>query len=97
MRSNIILGGGIALLFLVLGWLRGSRNSAGFGFRSMTIRLLVYGLGLVVGEAYLMVLFADLKWPRVLLFLAITSWGVLLGAGVWHRRLGTSESRVVQK
>jgi hypothetical protein len=57
------------------------------------IRLVVYGIIFVLGEAYLMVLFADLKWPRTLLFLAIASWGVLLSPGPWNRhyRKGTRE------
>jgi hypothetical protein len=42
----------------------------------------------VLGEAYLMVLFADLKWPRVLLVVAIASWAVLLEGELWHRSQG---------
>jgi hypothetical protein len=67
---------GVALLFLYLSWLRGCT----------TIRLVVYGSVLVLGEGYLIVLFADLKWPRALLYLVIVSWGMLLGSGVWYRQ-----------
>jgi hypothetical protein len=48
-------------------------------------RVLVYGFIFALGEGYLMVLFADLKWPRTLLFLSIASWGVLLDSGAWYR------------
>ena len=56
--------------------------------RSMKRRLLLYRISLVLGEAYLMVLFADLRWPRVLLVVAIASWAVLLGGGLWYRSQG---------
>jgi hypothetical protein len=52
--------------------------------KSFWLRLIVYGLAFILGESYLIVLFADLKWPRTLLFLAIMSWGVLLGSGVHY-------------
>ena len=51
-------------------------------------RLVLYGIALVLGEIYLIFLFANLKWPRLLLFAAIVSWGVLLGGGVWYRAHG---------
>jgi hypothetical protein len=91
--SNLILGGGCALIFLLPTWLRGRKTQRGLALKSLKLRLVLYGLGFVAGEVYLMVLFADLKWPRSLLFVAITSWGVLLGAGAWyrdHRRRGVS-------
>jgi hypothetical protein len=45
-------------------------------------RLLVYTFALVLGEIYLMLLIADGRWPRALRFVAIVSWGVLLGSVV---------------
>jgi len=66
--------------------------------KSLKISLLVYGFVFVLGEAYLMVLFADLKWPRILVFLAIASWGVLLGSGMWYRHQRRArDSDVAQK
>lgn len=91
MRSNLILASGFALIFLLLTWLRGRKTRRGSALKSLKLRLVLYGFGFVAGEVYLMVLFADLKWPRILLFFAIASWGVLLGAGAWyrdHRRRG---------
>ena len=87
MLSNLIVASGFALIFLLLFWLRGSTTSDWLAIKSFKVRLLLYGLAFVLGEGYLMVLFADLKWPRILLFLAIASWGVLLSPGPWNRRL----------
>lgn len=98
MLINVIGGGAFALLFLLLTWLRGRKSRRGLALKSIKLRLVLYGVGFVAGEVYLMVLFADLKWPRSLLFLSIASWGVLLGAGAWyrdHRRRG--ESYLAQK
>jgi hypothetical protein len=68
-----------------LTWLRERKSRRGLALKSLKLRLALYGVGFVAGEVYLMVLFADLKWPRILLFIAIASWGVLLGAGAWYR------------
>jgi len=90
---NLIVGGAFALIFLLLTWLRGRRSRRGLALKSLRLRLVLYGVGFVAGEVYLMVLFADLNWPRIFLFVAIASWGVLLGAGAWyrdHRRRGES-------
>ena len=98
MLINLIVGGAFALIFLLLTWLRGRKSRRGLALKSLKLRLVLYGVGFVAGEVYLMVLFADLKWPRILLFVAIASWGVLLGAGAWyrdHRRHG--ESYLAQK
>jgi len=66
--------------------------------KSFKIRLLVYGFVFVLGEGYLIVIFADLKWPRTLLFLAIASWGVLLSSGRWNRqRRRAGDSDIAQK
>ena len=85
MPINLIVAGGFALLFLYLCWLRSRGTSGELVIESFWLRLIVYESAFVLGESYLIVLFADLKWPRTLLFLAIASWGVLLGSGVWHR------------
>jgi hypothetical protein len=74
LRSNVILGSGFALIFLLLTWLRGRKSRRGSALKSLELRLVLYGVGFVAGEVYFMVLFADLKWSRMLLFLAIASW-----------------------
>jgi hypothetical protein len=80
--SELIVVTGLGLIFLFLSWLWNRRTSGG----SLKKRLLVTGVLFVIGEVYLMVLIADLKWPRAVLFLAIASWGVLLGSAPWYRR-----------
>ena len=98
MLINLIVGGAFALIFLLLTWLRGRRSRRGLALKSLRLRLVLYGVGFVAGEVYLMALFADLNLPRIFLFVAIASWGVLLGAGAWyrdHRRRG--ESYLAQK
>ncbi len=93
-----MVGGGFALIFLLVFWLRHRMTTAGMAIKSFKISLLVYGFVFVLSEAYLMVLFADLKWPRILLFLAIASWGVLLGSGMWYRHQRRArDSDVAQK
>ena len=95
MLSNLIVVTGFALIFLLLYWLRGRTTSDALSIQSFKVRLPLYGLAFVLGEAYLMVLFADLKWPRIWLFLAIASWGVLLSPGPWNRsprRKGDSDT-----
>ena len=85
LSNNLIVASGFALIFLFVYWVRGRRTSGWLPLNSFKTRLLVHGLIFVLGEAYLMILFADLKWPRTLLFLAIASWGVLLSPGPWNR------------
>jgi hypothetical protein len=48
-------------------------------------RLFIYGVLFMLGEGYLTVLIAGLKWPRAALFVAIACWGALLLAGEWYR------------
>jgi hypothetical protein len=96
--SNLVVAGGFALIFLLLSWLRHRTPTAGMAIKSFKIRLLVYGFVFVLGEGYLIVIFADLKWPKILLFLAIASWGVLLGSGVWYRhQRRAGDSDIAQK
>ena len=91
MLDNLIIASGFALVFLLLYWIRGRKASGWLPLNSLRVRLLVYGLSFVLGEAYLMVLSADLHWPRPLLFLAIASWGVLLSPGPWNRRYNRNQ------
>jgi len=86
--GNLILGSSVALLFLILGWLGLRKAGSETAMRPMKRRLLLYGISLLLGEAYLMVLFADLRWPPVLLVVAMASWAVLLGGGLWYRSQG---------
>ena len=85
MLNNLIIAGCLALLFLLLYWIRGRNRSGWLPLRLFKVRVLAYGFLFVLGEVYLMVLFADLRWPRPLLFLTIASWGVLLSPGRWNR------------
>ena len=80
MLSNFAFAAAVAVFFLLVGW----RWSASQGIAppAMARRLFFYGINLVLGELYLVYLFAGQKWPRLLLFAAIVSWGVLLGGGV---------------
>ncbi len=78
MIANLVIAGGLAVLFLVLAGRRW-RAAAGKGWlHSLALKLLLFAVAFVVGEIYLIVLFADLKWPRLLAFVAVTGWGVLL-------------------
>ena len=93
MFSNFVVATAFTLFFVLLGWRWSTRN--GNTPSSLKKRLFLYGIALALGEVYLIFLFADLKWPRLLLFAAIVSWGVLLGSGVWygaHGRRGQLDS-----
>jgi hypothetical protein len=81
MHSNAVTCGGLAILFLMVAWHRG--RAAAIGRRLLW--LLLFGAAFVLGEVYLMVLVADLKWPRVVAYLAIVSWGALLSTRARHR------------
>lgn len=86
MFINFVVATAFTLFFVLLGsrWRAHSRVAPGARKKI----LLLYGIALALGELYLIFLFADLKWPRMLLFAAIVSWGVLLGGGVWYRERG---------
>ena len=86
MFSNVVVATAFTLFFMLLGWRWSTRS--GSTPSSVKKRLVLYGIALVLGEIYLVFLFANLKWPRLLLFAAIVSWGVLLGGGVWYRAHG---------
>jgi hypothetical protein len=85
--NNLVVGGGFALIFLLFFWLRSRTFSDRLVMKSLGVNLFLYGVLFVIGEGYLMVLFGDLKWPRIALYLAIASWGALLSPGPWSRRL----------
>ena len=53
MFNNLIVGVGFALIFLFLYWLRSRGASEGLVLKSLKVRLLVFGLAFVLGEAYL--------------------------------------------
>ena len=78
MIANLMIACGLAALFVVLaGWRW--RGSSGKGWlHSLAIKLILFAIAFVLGEIYLIVLFADLNWPRFLAFVAISAWGVLL-------------------
>ena len=86
MLSNFVVAAAFTLFFLIFGWRWSRRSGIAPGF--MKKRLPLYGIALVLGEVYLIYWFSDLKLPRLLLFAAIVSWGVLLGGGVWYRTQG---------
>lgn len=89
-RSNIAISVTLALAFLILAWFRSDRTNRGDVRRSpgrRTLLALGYGIVFVAGEVYLIALITDLRLPRVLLFLAEASWGILLGSGLWYRHL----------
>src|SRR5579864_7685099 len=85
--DNLVVGGGFALIFLMFFWFRSRTFSDRFAIKSLGVNLFLYGVLFVIGEGYLMVLFADMKWPRIALYLVIASWGALLSPGPWSRRL----------
>jgi hypothetical protein len=89
-RINLAVSVVLAVAFVLLAWFRSDRTNRGPARRSVGGRLLLtrgYGIVFVAGEVYLIALITDLRLPRVLLFLAEVSWGVLLGSGVWYRHL----------
>ena len=83
MHSNLVIAAGLAALFLFLAWRRGC--GAGFRLASFTMRLVLFEIAFILGEVYLIVLIADLKWPRVLAFVGIAAWGALLVSGIGSR------------
>ena len=86
MFSSFVVATAFTLFFVLLGWRWSTRS--GNTQSSVKKRLVLYGIALVLGEIYLIFLFANLKWPRLPLIAAIVSWGVLLGGGVWYRAHG---------
>jgi hypothetical protein len=85
--KNLVVGGGFALIFLLFFWFRSRTFNDRLAIKSLGVNLFLYGVLFVIGEGYLMVLFANLKWPRIALYIAIASLAVLLSPGPWSRRL----------
>lgn len=83
MVSDFLVGTGLALIFLFLSWLWGRATGAGKPLNLFKRRLLFYGFFFALGIVYIMVLVADLRWPRTLLFPAIACWGAILGFLAW--------------
>jgi hypothetical protein len=83
--SDVLVATSLALIFLLLAWLWGRATSAGKPLNPFKRRLLFYGFAFVLGMGYIMTFFADLRWPRTLLFPALACWGVLLGSVAWIR------------
>ena len=95
--KNLAVGGGFLLIFLLLFWLRSRKYSDRLPMKSLGLNLLVYGFLFVIGEGYLVVFFADMKWSRVALYLAMLSWGVLLIPGPWSRRMRPRQEPTVAR
>ncbi len=76
---------GLALIFLLLSWFYGRVVSAGRPLNRFKRRALGHGFAFVLGMGYLMVLVADLHWPKELLFPMIGIWGVVVGFVAWYR------------
>ena len=85
MLGDFLIATGLALTFFLLAWLWGRTTSAGKPLNTFKKGFLIYGFTFVLGMGYIMVLVADLKWPRTLLFPAIGCWGVVLGFVAWLR------------
>jgi hypothetical protein len=98
MPQSLITGGSFAVIFLLFSWHRSRTFKNWWAMKSLGLNLFFYGLLFVALESYLMILFADLKWPRILLYICIGSFGVLLSPGPWSRRLRPKQdSDVAQK
>lgn len=78
----------VALIFLLLTWLSGRALSGGGTLNSFKRGALIYGFVFVLGMGYVMLLVADMHWPKVVLFPAIGGWGciVMLVARWRYRR-----------
>jgi hypothetical protein len=90
MLLNLLITGSLAVVFMGLA-VRRWRGSTDKGWlHSLAIKLILFAIAFVLGEIYLIVLFADLKWPRPLAFVAITAWGILLVARGGSREMRDS-------
>jgi hypothetical protein len=95
--SDFLVATGLALIFLLCS-LWGRTASAGNPFNTFKKGSLIYGFTFVLRMGNIMVLVADLKSPRTLLFPAIGCWGVVLGFAAWlrHKRQ-TRDSDAAQR
>ena len=85
MLSDFLVATGLALIFLLLGWLWGRTTSAEKPLTPFKRRLLVYGFLFGLGMGYIIALVADLSRPRTLLFPAIACWGAVVALVAWCR------------
>lgn len=85
MLSNFAFAAAVAVFFLLVGW-RWSA-SQGIASRAIARRLLFYGINLVLGELYLVYLFAGQKWPRLYCLLRLCP-GECCSGVVWYRAHG---------
>lgn len=76
---------GPALLFLLITWLYGRVVSGGRPLNRFKRTVLSYGFVFVLGMGYLMVLVADLHWPKEWVFPLIGIWAVGVGFVAWWR------------
>ena len=76
---------GLALVFLLLSWVYGRVIGGGHPLSNFKRRVLGYGFIFVLGLGYLMVLVADLHWPKDLLFPLIAIWVAVVGFVLWWR------------
>ena len=83
--TDFFVATGLAMIFLLLTWLWGRATSAGKPLNQFKSRLLVFSLLFALGMGYIMALFANVRWPRALLFPSIACWGALLGLVAWSR------------
>lgn len=80
---------GVSVIFIALAWLYMRSINAGRPLRPIQREMLLYGFLFVFGMGSAMLLIADLRGPKRLLFPIIGLWGVLLAAVAWwrHRNL----------
>ncbi len=76
---------GVALGFLLVSWVYGRVLSAGRPLNAFKRIILVYGFMFVLGTGYLMLIVADLHWPKELLFPMIGVWGAVVALVAWWR------------
>ena len=91
--GSLITGGSLALIFLLVCWRRSRTFKNWWVVNSLGLNLFFYGLLFVALEGYLMIVFADLKWSRIFLYLCIASFGVLLSPGPWSRVLRPKQNK----
>jgi hypothetical protein len=77
---------GLALVFLLLSWAYSRAVGGGRPLNRFKRALLWNAFTFVLGMGYLMVLVADVHWPKGLLFPLIAGWGIAVAFWAWHRR-----------
>lgn len=92
--TSLIIAVLLAAAFLLWSWFAGLKHGQA-GAKTVKTKcalLILYGAAFILGEWYLIVLIADLKWPRAVAFLAMSCWGVLLASGSRWRQLRRSRN-----